>query len=67
MSNAPPQAHPNWMLKATPKGWHYTSHPIWMRLSSVSSLLKQSGSWCCAKRWRARSEAGSALAASPCA
>ncbi|MDG1824984.1 MAG: hypothetical protein P8H62_01840 [Henriciella sp.] len=32
MSNAPPQAHPNWMLTATPKGWHYTSHPIWMRL-----------------------------------
>ncbi|MDG1826264.1 MAG: hypothetical protein P8H62_08350 [Henriciella sp.] len=37
MSNAPPQAHPNWMPTATPKGWHYTSHPIWMRLSSVTS------------------------------
>ncbi|MEQ3746638.1 MAG: hypothetical protein ABNH53_10470 [Henriciella sp.] len=37
MSNAPPQAHPNWMLTATPKGWHYTSHPIWMRLGSVPS------------------------------
>ncbi|MEQ3746351.1 MAG: hypothetical protein ABNH53_08995 [Henriciella sp.] len=24
MSNAPPQAHPNRMLTATPKGWHYT-------------------------------------------
>ncbi|MEQ3747384.1 MAG: hypothetical protein ABNH53_14255 [Henriciella sp.] len=23
MSNAPPQAHPDWMLTATPKGWHY--------------------------------------------
>ncbi|MDG1825443.1 MAG: hypothetical protein P8H62_04155 [Henriciella sp.] len=36
MSNAPPQAHPNWMLTATPKGWHYKSHPIWMRLSLVN-------------------------------
>ncbi|MDG1824664.1 MAG: hypothetical protein P8H62_00220, partial [Henriciella sp.] len=46
MSNAPPQAHPNWMLTATPKGWHYNPHPIWMRLSSVSSLLTQSGFLC---------------------
>ncbi|MDG1825433.1 MAG: hypothetical protein P8H62_04105, partial [Henriciella sp.] len=39
MSNAPPQAHPNWMLTATPKGWHYNPHPIWMRLSLVKGVL----------------------------
>jgi hypothetical protein len=27
------KAHPNWMLTATPKGWHYNPHPIWMRLA----------------------------------
>ncbi|MDG1826964.1 MAG: hypothetical protein P8H62_11935, partial [Henriciella sp.] len=46
MSNAPPQAHPNWMLTATPKGWHYNSHPIWMRLSSVrGSLCRDTCGW----------------------
>ncbi|MDG1826470.1 MAG: hypothetical protein P8H62_09410 [Henriciella sp.] len=46
MSNAPPQAHPNWMLTATPKGWHYNPHPIWMRLSSVSPARDAVWFWC---------------------
>ncbi|MEQ3745824.1 MAG: hypothetical protein ABNH53_06250 [Henriciella sp.] len=35
MSNAPPQAHPDWMLTATPKGWHYNRTQSGCALSSV--------------------------------
>ncbi|MEQ3745815.1 MAG: hypothetical protein ABNH53_06205, partial [Henriciella sp.] len=34
-SNAPPQAHPDWMLTATPKGWHYNRTQSGCALSSV--------------------------------